>query len=151
MRALPAIRLMHSWLRRETTPACPAVPPPQKHPVRRVTLDLTGLPPTIEDYEAFLQDSSSNSYEKVVDKLLASPRYAERWARHWMDVWRYSSHELRSRTKDLIDSNPKIWKWRDWLIESIGNDKGYHHMIVEMLAGTSWEKIQIVWPPPAGS
>ena len=58
--------------------------------LRRVYLDLTGLPPTREQLHAFLDDPSDNAYEKVVDQLLASPRYGERWGRHWMDVWRYS-------------------------------------------------------------
>src|SRR5262249_43915298 len=67
--------------------------------LRRVTIDLTGLPPTEEEYRDFDADASPQAYENVVDRLLASPRYAERWARHWMDVWRYSSHDERKALK----------------------------------------------------
>ncbi len=100
--------------------------------LRRVTLDLTGLPPTPEELHAFLDDRSADAYEKVVDRLLASPRHGERWGRHWMDVWRYS--DWAGWGQQVRDSQPHIWRWRDWIIESINADKGYDRMVVEMLA-----------------
>jgi hypothetical protein len=101
--------------------------------LRRVYLDLIGLPPTQEQLEEFLTDASSNAYEKVVDRLLASPQYAERWGRHWMDVWRYS--DWAGFGMELRESQPHIWQWRDWIVESLHADKGYDRMIQEMLAG----------------
>jgi hypothetical protein len=100
--------------------------------LRRATLDLTGLPPTPEELHAFLADESPDAYEKVVDRLLASPRYGERWGRHWMDVWRYS--DWAGWGKQVRDSQPHIWHWRDWIVESLNRDKPYDRMVVAMLA-----------------
>src|SRR5207302_10027919 len=72
-------------------------------------------------------------YEKVVDKLLADPRYGERWGRHWMDIWRYS--DWAGYGAEVRDSQPHIWRWRDWIVNALNTDKGYDRMIVEMLAG----------------
>src|SRR5215207_1614690 len=69
--------------------------------IRRVTLDLTGLPPSPAEVDAFLKDDSPDAYEKVVERLLASPHYGERWARHWMDVWRYSDWYGRRAVPDV--------------------------------------------------
>jgi len=101
--------------------------------VRRVYLDLIGLPPTREELAAALADRSEDWYEKVVDGLLASPRHGERWGRHWMDVWRYS--DWHAFGNDIRFSQPHIWRWRDWIVDSVNDDKGYDRMIVEMLAG----------------
>jgi hypothetical protein len=101
--------------------------------LRRVYLDLIGLPPTRTEMDAFLADRSSDAFEKVVDRLLASPRYGERWGRHWMDVWRYSDWD--GFGAEVRNSQPHIWHWRDWIIESLNTDKPYDRMIVEMLAG----------------
>jgi len=103
--------------------------------LRRVYLDLIGLPPTPDEMNAFLADSSKDAYEKVVDKLLASPRYGERWGRHWMDIWRYSDWYGWRAQNQVRYSQRHIWHWRDWIIESVNKDKGYDEMIVEMLAG----------------
>ncbi len=103
--------------------------------LRRVTLDLTGLPPTRAELHAFLADPSPDAYEKMVDRLLASPRYAERWARHWMDVWRYSDWYGSRHINELRNSRRHIWRWRDWIIESLEADTGYDRMVQEMLAG----------------
>jgi hypothetical protein len=100
--------------------------------LRRVYLDLIGLPPTAEELHAFLDDRSPGAYEKVVDRLLASPRYGERWGRHWMDVWRYA--DWAGYGAEVRDSQPHIWHWRDWIIESLSTDKGYDRMVQEMLA-----------------
>lgn len=109
-------------------------PPTEKHVLlRRVHLDLVGLPPTREELQAFLLDTSTNAYEKVVDRLLASPHYGERWGRHWMDVWRYS--DWAGYGMEVRESLPHVWKWRDWIIQSLNEDKPYRRMIEEMLAG----------------
>lgn len=113
------------------TPAAPAAP---AHLLRRVTLDLTGLPPTAEQLAEFLEDPSPEHYAQVVDRLLASPQYGERWGRHWMDVWRYSDWYGRRDQNDVRNSAPQIWRWRDWIIDSLNADKGYAQMIREMLA-----------------
>lgn len=101
--------------------------------LRRIYVDLIGLPPTPEETKAFLDDLSADAYEKVVDRLLADPRYGERWGRHWMDIWRYSDWSGPGERTDY--SYRHLWQWRDWIIESINADKGYDRMVVEMLAG----------------
>jgi hypothetical protein len=109
--------------------------PADKHILlRRVYLDLIGLPPTREELHAFLDDPSDDAYEKVVDRLLASPQYGERWGRHWMDVWRYSDWYGRRAVPDVMNSYPRIFRWRDWIVRSLNQDKGYDRMIVDMLA-----------------
>ena len=100
--------------------------------LRRVYLDLVGLPPTREELHEFLNDASPDAYERVVERLLASPRYGERWGRHWMDIWRYS--DWAGWGQQVRDSQPHIWQWRDWIIESLNADKGYDQMVLEMLA-----------------
>jgi mono/diheme cytochrome c family protein len=100
--------------------------------LRRVTLDLIGLPPTRDELAAFAADTSPDAYEKVVDRLLASPQCGERWGRHWMDVWRYS--DWWGLGAEVRNSQKHIWHWRDWIIESLNADKGYDRMLREMLA-----------------
>lgn len=102
--------------------------------LRRVTLDLTGLPPTRDQLHDFLSDTSPGAYERVVERLLASPQYGERWGRHWMDVWRYSDWYGRRDVNDVRNSYAQIWRWRDWIVQSLNDDKRYDRMIVEMLA-----------------
>jgi len=94
--------------------------------LRRLYLDLVGLPPTAEQ----LRDT--RPYETIVDELLASPHHGERWARHWMDVWRYS--DWYGLGDQLRNSQKHLWHWRDWIVESLNEDKGYDRMIGEMLA-----------------
>jgi hypothetical protein len=101
--------------------------------LRRVTLDLIGLPPTREEISAFVADPSPDAYERVVDRLLADPRHGERWGRHFMDIWRYS--DWAGYQAEVRESQPNIWRWRDWIVESLNADKPYDRMIVEMLAG----------------
>jgi hypothetical protein len=99
---------------------------------RRVYLDLVGLPPTREEFER------SESFEAVVDRLLDAPEHGQRWARHWMDIWRYS--DWSGENKNLVRGSPRyIWRWRDWIVESLNEDKGYDRMIREMLAGDELE------------
>ena len=102
--------------------------------LRRVYLDLIGLSPTPEEQRAFEEDRSSDAYEKIVDRLLADPRHGERWGRHWMDVWRYSDWAGWTDGKQVRDSQRHIWRWRDWIVESLNADRGYDRMATEMLA-----------------
>jgi len=110
------------------------VPNPPADPrtlLRRVTFDLTGLPPTPEELRDFLADRSTSAFEKVVDRLLASPRYGERWARHWMDVVHFA--ETHGHDQDRIRTN--AWPYRDYLIRSFNEDKPYARFVQEQLAG----------------
>ncbi len=105
-----------------------------EHLLRRVTLDLIGIPPTPDQLRQFLDDPSPEHYERVVDELLSSPHYGERWGRHWMDGWRYSDWYGRRQQNDVRNSAPQIWRWRDWIVDSLNEDKSYARMIQEMLA-----------------
>jgi hypothetical protein len=102
--------------------------------LRRVYVDLIGVPPTRDEVRAFVSDRSLRAYENSVDNLLNDPRYGERWARHWMDIWRYSDWYGRRSQKDVRNSYPHIWRWRDWIVRSLNEDKGYDRMVMEMLA-----------------
>ncbi len=113
----------------------PANEAPREVWLRRVFLDLTGLPPTRAELHAFLQDHNSDVYGKVVDDLLSRPEYGERWGRHWMDVWRYSDWYGSRGINEIRYSQRHIWRWRDWIVESLNANKPYDQMIVEMLAG----------------
>src|SRR6185503_6803009 len=95
--------------------------------LRRVTLDLIGLPPTPAETEAFLADKSADAYTKVVDRLLASPRYGERWARHWLDLARYAESEGFKAD----EFRPNIWRYRDYVIKSFNEDKPYDRFVKE--------------------
>lgn len=95
--------------------------------IRRLYLDLIGLPPTTEEL------ADRRSYSAIIDELLANPHYGERWGRHWMDVWRYSDgYGLGAQ---LRYSQKHLWHWRDWIVNSLNDDKGYDRIILEMLAG----------------
>ncbi|MFO0870870.1 MAG: DUF1553 domain-containing protein [Pirellulales bacterium] len=102
--------------------------------LRRVYLDLIGLPPTREELLAFLADPAPDAYQRIVDRLLADPRHGERWARHWMDIWRYSDWYGRRHVPDVWNSAPQIWRWRDWIVDSLNHDHGYDRLVQEMLA-----------------
>jgi len=118
------------------------VPRPSTDPailLRRLYLDLIGLPPTRSELNNFLKNPSDVAYEATVDKLLASPQYGERWGRHWMDVWRYSDWYGSRGNNEIRYSQRHIWRWRDWIIESVNSDKPYDRMILEMLAGDELE------------
>ncbi len=99
--------------------------------IRRVYLDLTGLPPTPDEVEAFIADTKPDAYEKVVDKLLASPRFGERWGRHWLDVARYAE----STGKTVNMNYPHAWRYRDYVIAAFNADKPFDQFIKEQLAG----------------
>jgi len=100
--------------------------------LRRLYLDLIGLPPTPGEIDAFRDDDTPGGYDRAVERLLSDPRHGERWARHWMDVWRYS--DWWGLGDQLRNSNPHIWHWRDWIIESLNSDAPYDEMVRLMLA-----------------
>ena len=99
--------------------------------IRRLYFDLIGLPPTPEEAAAFLADKDPRAYEKLVDKLLASPRYGERWARHWLDVVRFAE----SNGFETNGERKNAWPYRDWVIRAFNDDKSYDRFIAEQLAG----------------
>ncbi len=121
----------HRWHQHGVTPQ--AIDDPATR-LRRVYLDLIGLPPSPEALKQFETNPSQTEYERIVDELLASPKYGERWGRHWMDVWRYADWFGRRYVPDVWNSAPQIWRWRDWIVQSLNNDVGYDQMIREMLA-----------------
>src|SRR5207244_7421090 len=98
--------------------------------IRRVSLDLIGLPPTLEEVDAFLADKSPDAYEKLVDRLLASPHYGERWARLWLDLARYA--DSNGYQVDLARS---IWPYRDWVIQAFNRNQPFDQFTVEQIAG----------------
>jgi hypothetical protein len=108
----------------------PSEPADRATLIRRVSLDLIGLPPTPAEVEAFLQDRAPNAYEKLVDRLLGSPHYGERWARRWLDLARYA--DTNGYEKDRVRS---IWPYRDWVIRAINADMPFDQFTVEQIAG----------------
>ena len=99
--------------------------------IRRVTFDLTGLPPTPAEVDAFVQDRSADAYANLADRLLASPRFGERWGRHWLDVARYAESTGPSRNVPY----PFAWKYRDYVIDSVNRDIPFNRFIQEQIAG----------------
>jgi hypothetical protein len=98
--------------------------------IRRVGLDLIGLPPTITETEAFIKDKSSNAYEKLVNRLLASPHYGERWGRKWLDLARYADTNGYEKDKPRT-----VWAWRDWVVDAINSDMPFDQFTIKQLAG----------------
>jgi uncharacterized small protein (DUF1192 family) len=107
-------------------------PPADKRTlIRRATYDLTGLPPTPAELQAFLQDTAPDAYERLVERLLASPRYGERWGRFWLDVARYAD----SNGLDENIAHGNAWRYRDYVVRSWNHDKSYRRFVLEQLAG----------------
>jgi hypothetical protein len=141
--AIPAIRTApdSSWVRTpidrfilaklEEKGLAPSPPADKRTLLRRVTFDLIGLPPTRAELDAFLADESSEAYDRVVDRLLASPHFGERWARHWMDVVHYA--ETHGHDQDR--PRPNAWPYRDYLVRSFNDDKPYARFVQEQVAG----------------
>ncbi len=98
--------------------------------LRRVSFDLTGLPPSPPEIDDFLADRRPDAYERAVERLLASPHYGERWGRHWLDLARYADSNGYS-----IDAPRSIWKYRDWVLDAINRDKPFDQFVIEQLAG----------------
>jgi hypothetical protein len=109
----------------------PAAPADRLALIRRATYDLTGLPPTPEEIDAFEHDKSPDAFEKLLDRLLASPQYGEKWGRHWLDLVRYA--ETNGYERD--SAKPFAWRYRDYVIKSFNDDKPYDLFIKEQLAG----------------
>jgi mono/diheme cytochrome c family protein len=107
--------------------------------IRRATLDLHGLPPTPAEVDAFVADGAPDAYERLIDRLLASPHYGERWGRHWLDVAGYADSEGYTETDP---PRPHAWRYRDYVIRSLNEDKPFDRFIVEQLAGD-----ELVKPP----
>ncbi|MBK5292354.1 MAG: PSD1 domain-containing protein [Acidobacteriia bacterium] len=104
--------------------------------IRRASYDLTGLPPTPEETEAFAKDRSGDARAKVVDRLLASPAYGERWGRYWLDIARYADDRLNS-TQD--EAQPNVWRYRDWVIQAFNEDMPYNQFVKAQIAGDQME------------
>lgn len=136
---LPAVK-QQKWIRNpidafilsrlEQKQLKPSVEADRNTLIRRLSLDLTGLPPSVEEVQKFLSDKRPDAYERLVDRLLASPHYGERWARHWLDVARYADSNGFT-----IDGPRSIWKYRDWVIKSINQNMPFDQFVTEQLAG----------------
>ena len=109
----------------------PSTPADRVALIRRASYNLTGLPPTPEEVEAFVKDDQPGAWERVIDRLLASPQYGEQWARHWMDISRYA--ETNGYERDVKKRN--IWRYRDYLIRAFNSDTPYDRMMKEHVAG----------------
>jgi hypothetical protein len=138
--ALPAVKRT-SWVRNpvdafilaklEDKGLPPSVPADKITLIRRASLDLIGLPPTSDEVQAFVADPSPDAFAKVVDRLLASPHYGERWGRHWLDLARYADSEGFKSD----ETRPNIWRYRDYVIDSFNADKPYDRFVKEQIAG----------------
>ena len=115
----------------------PSPPADRRKWIRRAYFDLIGLPPSIEEVEAFLKDKSSDAFAKVVDHLLASPHYGERFGRHWLDVARYGEDQAHSFKPRLY---PQGYRYRDWLVRALNRDIPYDRFVKEQIAGDLLEE-----------
>ncbi|MCY3964201.1 MAG: PSD1 and planctomycete cytochrome C domain-containing protein [Acidobacteria bacterium] len=108
-------------------------PPPadRRALIRRASYDLTGLPPTLQEVEAFEQDQRPDAWERLIDRLLASPHYGERWGRHWLDLVRYAETDGYERDR----KKPSAWRYRDWVIDALNADMPYDEFLTHQLAG----------------
>jgi hypothetical protein len=109
----------------------PSPPADKRTLLRRVTFDLTGLPPTPEEIRAFVADNAADAYEKVVRRLLDSPAYGERWAQHWLDVVRFGE----TNGFELDQEREQAWRYRDYVVNSLNADKPYDRFLIEQIAG----------------
>ncbi|MFO0803477.1 MAG: PSD1 and planctomycete cytochrome C domain-containing protein [Gemmataceae bacterium] len=117
------------WKEKNLAPAAPA---DKRTLIRRATFDLLGLPPTPEDVDAFLADESPNAFAKLVDKLLASPHYGERWGRHWLDVARYAEDQAHTFG---VKPKTNAWIYRDWVVKAFNDDMPFDRFAKIQLAG----------------
>jgi hypothetical protein len=122
----------------------PAKPADRRTLLRRLAFDLTGLPPTAEETDAFLRDDSPDAYAKQVERLLASPAYGEHWGRHWLDVVRYADyHDGNPKARNPICEPLEAWRYRDWVVRSFNRDLPFDQFITHQIAGD-------LLPPPDG-
>jgi hypothetical protein len=131
----------------------PVSPASRRNLIRRVSFDLTGLPPTPEEIDAFVNDESSDAFEKVVDRLLASPHYGEFWGRHWLDVARYGEDDTRGLAEDGggREVYGSAYVYRDWVIQSLNDDMPYDLFVKSQLAGDLLERISSRRPSGASA
>ena len=113
----------------------PAPPAERRELIRRAYLDLVGIPPTYEEIESLMADERPDSYERLLDQLLAMPQYGERWGRHWLDVVRFGQTNGYERD----DEKPESWRYRDYVIGALNRDKPYDRFVIEQLAGDQLE------------
>ncbi len=109
----------------------PAAPAEKTVLLRRVYMDLVGMPPSLTEALQFMSDNSADAYEKLVDRLLADPRYGERWGRHWLDLVRYADSDGTEQDR----TRPRMWRYRDYVVRSLNQDKPYDQFLKEQLAG----------------
>ena len=131
--ANPIDRFIHAKLAEENLPANPKA---EDHTlIRRMYYDLIGLPPTPKEVDAYVSDKQSDKFRKLVDRLLSSPHYGEKWGRHWLDLVRYAETNGYERDGD----KPQAWRYRDYVINSFNQNKPYDQFILEQLAGDEIE------------
>jgi cytochrome c553 len=135
----------HTWVkspidrfilaRLETQAMKPVHPASKQDLIRRATFDLTGLPPTAEEVDAFVRDSSPDAFARVVDRLLASPQYGERWGRFWLDVARYGEDDVRGAVPSGYEPYANAFRYRDWVIGAFNQDMPYDVFVEAQIAG----------------
>jgi hypothetical protein len=131
-RAWPRNAVDHFVLARlEAAGLAPTAPASRTILIRRVTFDLVGLPPTPREIDAFVNDPAPDAYERLIDRLLASPRYGERWGRHWLDVARFAE----SNGYEFDEIRPDAWRYRDYVVRAFNDDRPYDRFVREQLAG----------------
>ena len=123
----------------------PAEEAPRETLIRRLYFDLIGLPPPWEEVQAFVADGSADAYENLVDRLLADPRYGERWARHWLDLARYAD----TSGYEGDPENYHTWRYRDYVVDAFNNDKPYDQFVKEQIAGDEFVRSMSAEPLPA--
>ncbi|MFO0889364.1 MAG: DUF1549 domain-containing protein [Isosphaeraceae bacterium] len=121
--------------RRQAAGIGPAAEADRNTLIRRLSFDLTGLPPSPEEVEAFQNDTSPLAYERLVDRLLASPQYGVRWAQHWLDLARYADTD----GFEFDQARPNAWRYRDWVVSSLNRDLPYDRFVALQLAGDELE------------
>lgn len=111
----------------------PVGPAPRRILIRRLFLDLLGLPPTPKDVQQFIDDESPDAWLRLVDRVLSSPHYGQRWGRHWLDVARYADDQLR--TEFYYRQLPHAWRYRDWVVQALNDDMPYDQFVLQQIAG----------------
>jgi hypothetical protein len=131
LRPLDAAKSIDDFINAKLNPKLVSPKADRRTLIRRVTFDLTGLPPTPEEVEQFVHDKSPKAWDQLVERLLASPRYGERWGRHWPDVVRYA--DTNGYSNDF--ERPNAWRYRDYVIRSFNQDRPFNRFVLEQVAG----------------